>query len=56
MADDHHAERPEFAPELPSRDRETAPQSPYELHEVGIGFAVLAVGLLASYGLAYVLA
>ena len=29
--------------------RETAPQSPYGMRAVGIGFAVLAVGLLVAF-------
>lgn len=59
MADDHgHADRPEYDPtnkELPSREpplRSTAPQSEYTTRDVGVGFAVLAVGLVLTFGLA----
>jgi hypothetical protein len=31
--------------------RETAPQSPYSMRQVGIGFAVLAVGLAVTFAI-----
>jgi len=59
--DDHghgHDDRPDYDPsnkELPSGEpplRDTAPQSPYTGQDVGVGFAVLLVGLLLTFGLA----
>ena len=46
MADDHDDE-----PE----GRITAPQSEYSTRQVGVGFAVLAVGLLVAYLIPYAL-
>lgn len=40
-------------PSLPAGERETAPQSPYELRDVGVGVVVLVIGLLLTFGLAY---
>jgi len=39
-------------PELPREERTTAPQSEYGLRDVGVGVAVLLVGLAATFGLA----
>ena len=36
-------------------ERSTAPQSPYSQRQVAVGFLVLAVGLLATYGLVFLL-
>jgi hypothetical protein len=55
MADHHEVEEPDVAPELPPNDRSTAPQSEYELAQVLRGLAVLAVGLVLTFGLALVL-
>lgn len=60
---DEHGEeaRPDYDPEnpqLPSREpplRSTAPQSPFTMGQVGTGFAVLAVGLAVTFGLAVLL-
>ncbi|MEF8852130.1 MAG: hypothetical protein V5A44_13450 [Haloarculaceae archaeon] len=60
MADehDHGADRPEYDPtdrDLPEREpplRSTAPQSDYTMRDVGVGFAVFAVGLVLTFGLA----
>lgn len=35
---------------VPLAERTTAPQSPYSMRQVGIGFAVLLVGLLVTFG------
>jgi heme-binding NEAT domain protein len=35
----------------PLAERTTAPQSPYTMGQVGIGFAVLLVGLLIAFGI-----
>lgn len=35
---------------VPLAERTTAPQSPYTMKQVGIGFAVLVVGLLVAFG------
>jgi hypothetical protein len=62
--DDHdhgHEDRPEYDPstkELPERApplRSTAPQSDYTMRDVGVGFAVLAVGLVLTFGLSLAL-
>lgn len=47
MADDHHDPEPE------GPERRTAPQQDYGMHEVGIGVAILAVGLVLTFGLAF---
>jgi hypothetical protein len=63
MSDDHddhgHGEdRPEYDPankDLPAGEpplRSTAPQSDYTSRDVGVGIAVLAVGLVLTFGLA----
>lgn len=55
-------ERPDYDPhdpDLPSREpplRTTAPQSDFTSGQVTTGFAVLAVGLALTFGLAVVLA
>lgn len=41
-------ERPNV--KVPAAERTTAPQSPYTMRQVGIGFAVLLVGLLVAFG------
>lgn len=35
----------------PATERSTAPQSPYDLRQVGIGFAVLIGGLVVAVGI-----
>lgn len=56
------ADRPAYDPEnaeLPSRApplRSTAPQSAFTQRQVGVGFGVLLVGLLVTFGLAVLLA
>jgi hypothetical protein len=62
MADDHHeGARPEYDPESPTPPerepplRSTAPQSDYTTGQVGFGFAVLLVGLVLTFGLAFLL-
>lgn len=50
MSEDH------VAPEIPSGDRETAPQSPFDSSAVVTGVIVLVVGLALTFGLAYGLA
>jgi hypothetical protein len=67
MADDHDdhghgADRPEYDPgnkELPEREpplRSTAPQSDYAMGQVALGFVVLVVGLVLTFGVAFALA
>jgi len=62
MSDDHETERPEYDPTdpaPPSREpplRSTAPQGEYTIEQVGTGMAIAAVGLLATFGLALLLA
>lgn len=55
MSHEHHAGDPEVEPGLPRGDRSTAPQSEFGSREVAIGLAVLAVGLLLTFGLALAL-
>ena len=67
MADEHDgdhghgADRPEYDPskkDLPERApplRSTAPQSDYTMRDVGVGIAVLAVGLVLTFGLSLAL-
>ncbi|MFC6975972.1 hypothetical protein ACFQL1_16790 [Halomicroarcula sp. GCM10025709] len=62
MSDDHHEEeRPEFDPQhvdLPSKEpplRSTAPQSDFTMSQVSTGAAVALVGLLLTFGVAFVL-
>jgi hypothetical protein len=50
MAD--HGVEAAVEPELPREERSTAPQSEYGLRDVGVGLVVLAVGLVATFGLA----
>lgn len=50
MSEDH------VAPEIPSGDRETAPQSAFESSAVITGVVVLLVGLALTFGVAYGLA
>ena len=45
MTSDHDSD----VPEDEEVGRTTAPQSPYTDRQVGIGFAVLAVGLLVAF-------
>jgi len=59
MSDDHgHESRPDYDPTektLPSGEpplRSTAPQSEYTTRDVGVGVAVLSVGLVLTFGLA----
>ncbi|MFB6189852.1 MAG: hypothetical protein ABEI57_08200 [Halapricum sp.] len=53
----HETERPDYDPanvELPSREpplRSTAPQSDFTMRQVAIGFVVLVVGLVVTFGL-----
>jgi hypothetical protein len=57
MADDHDDDRPEYDPDSPAAPlrepplRSTAPQSEFTTGQVGIGFAVLLVGLAVTFGL-----
>jgi hypothetical protein len=51
MSHEHHSEEPEVGPDLPARDRSTAPQSEYSGREVAVGIVVLAVGLALTFGL-----
>jgi len=57
----HGADRPDYDPsnkELPERApplRSTAPQSDYTMRDVGVGVAVLAVGLVLTFGLSLAL-
>lgn len=61
MSDDHDDDRPPYDPEnpqLPDREpplRSTSPQSDFTTSQVGTGFAMLAVGLLLTFGLAVLL-
>lgn len=61
MADDH-GDRPEYdpgAPTPPEREppyRQTAPQSQFTNTQVVVGFVVLLVGLVVTFGLPLVLA
>lgn len=48
MTDEHGHEHPE--PE--GIERTTSPQQPFGTRDVGIGFLVLAVGLVLTFGLA----
>jgi len=62
MADDHDEDRPEYDPEAPAVPtdapplRSTAPQSDYTTGQIGLGFVVLLVGLVVTFGLPFVLA
>jgi hypothetical protein len=57
----HGADRPAYDPsdkDLPEGApplRSTAPQSDYTMRDVGVGFAVLAVGLVLTFGLSLAL-
>jgi hypothetical protein len=59
--DGHGEDRPAYDPsskDLPERApplRSTAPQSDYAMRDVGVGCAVLAVGLALTFGLALAL-
>ncbi|WP_436927036.1 DUF7550 family protein [Halosimplex amylolyticum] len=67
MVDEHedaahgHADRPDYDPthkELPSGEpplRSTAPQSEYTTRDVGVGFAVMLVGVTIAFVLPLVL-
>jgi hypothetical protein len=55
MTEHHETEEPDVRPRLPSGERITAPQSEYTLRDVGSGFAVLAVGLVLTFGVALAL-
>lgn len=49
---DTHATAPEKeqpSMKTPATERTTAPQSPYTMRDVGIGFAVMAIGLLVVF-------
>ena len=46
--EDEHGHEDTDAPDV-EPGRETAPQSPYSMREVGIGLAVLAVGLVVAF-------
>lgn len=54
MDDTHTADH--VRPRLPERDRETAPQSTYSNRDVLVGFAVMVVGVMLTYGLGYAIA
>jgi hypothetical protein len=62
MADDHDEDRPEYDPEAPTPPerepplRSTAPQSEYTSTQVALGFVVLLVGLVVTFGLPFLLA
>ncbi|MFC7133330.1 MULTISPECIES: DUF7550 family protein [Salinibaculum] len=63
MADDHHEEeRPAYDPTSPTPpDREpplrsTAPQSEYTMGQVAVGFVIMLVGLVVTFGLPLALA
>jgi hypothetical protein len=62
VTDDHETNRPAYDPSSPAPpDREpplrnTAPQSNYTMGQVGLGFAVLLVGVALTFGLAVLLA
>jgi hypothetical protein len=62
MTDDHGEERPAYDPLSPTPPdrkpplRSTAPQSDYTMGQVGLGFAVLLVGVALTFGLAILLA
>lgn len=59
---DHDDDRPAYNPEEPTPPerepplRSTAPQSDFELAQVGAGFVVLLVGLVITFGLPLLLA
>lgn len=53
MTADHADDSDHVAPSVPSGERETAPQSPFNTRQVAVGFVVLAVGLALTFGLAY---
>lgn len=55
MVEHHDVEEPDVQPEYPKAARTTAPQSAYTSGHVAVGVAVLAVGLLLTYGLALAL-
>ncbi|WP_168192949.1 MULTISPECIES: hypothetical protein [Halostella] len=48
--EDEHGHQDTDAPDV-EPGRETAPQSPYSMQQVGIGFAVLAVGLAVAFAI-----
>lgn len=54
-ADDHDEDQDHVYPAIPAGHRTTAPQSAYTNRTVAIGFGVLAVGLLLTFGLALAL-
>lgn len=62
MADHDDADRPAYdptAPGAPEREpplRRTAPQSPFTMRQVAIGFLILLAGLLLTFGLSLALA
>ncbi len=41
----------ETGTKTPLAERTTAPQSPYSMRQAGIGFVVLLVGLLVTFGI-----
>jgi hypothetical protein len=51
-ADDHDGDDHHDHPEPEGPVRTTAPQQAFTSSQVGIGFAVLAVGLVLTFGLA----
>lgn len=53
--DDRSGERATSADSDDVWARQTAPQSPYTIRQVGIGILVLAIGLVLSFGVALVL-
>ncbi|PSQ22334.1 hypothetical protein BRD06_10270 [Halobacteriales archaeon QS_9_67_15] len=67
MVDDHedaahgHEDRPDYDPankDLPAGEpplRSTAPQSEYTTRDVGVGFAVMLVGVAVAFALPLVL-
>lgn len=50
MSDAEHA-----TPDIPATERTTAPQSPYEMRQVLIGFLVFVVGLAITFGVSVAL-
>ncbi|MFB6170342.1 MAG: hypothetical protein ABEJ06_04260 [Haloarculaceae archaeon] len=54
MSDDHEHEESEPVEDI-YIERQTAPQQPYTMRDVGIGFVVAIVGLAIVFGLPFVM-
>lgn len=50
---EHHADHEHAHPERQELQRVTAPMQTYSMSQVGMGLAVLVVGLVLTFGLAF---